>query len=72
MSEARLIEAEFYMDGYMVKGLTWNGHEFLDASRNDTVWSKTKQFVADKGGNIPFQLLTEVLKKISIKHFGLE
>ncbi|MDM5193041.1 DUF2513 domain-containing protein [Bacillus hominis] len=43
--------------------LTWDGHEFLEAIRNDTVWNKLKQTIAEKGGNIPF----EVMKALAIK-----
>jgi hypothetical protein len=33
--------------------LTWQGHEFLDSVRRDTVWQKVKLFVAEKGGLRP-------------------
>ena len=34
--------------------LTWEGHEFLNAIKNDTVWNNVKQTVKEKGGAIPF------------------
>jgi hypothetical protein len=43
--------------------LTWAGHEFLDAARNDTVWRKTKELVKEKGGSIPFEVLKGLLVK---------
>ena len=46
--------------------LTWPGHEFLDAVRNDTVWRKIKETVKDKGGSIPF----EILKTLAIQFAG--
>ena len=38
-------------------GLTWEGHEFLDAIRNDTVWKSVKDTVKEKGGAVPFEIL---------------
>ena len=46
--------------------LTWNGHEFLDAIRNETVWNKVKEVVKEKGGSIPF----EVLKTLAVQFAG--
>ncbi|WP_294124221.1 DUF2513 domain-containing protein [Sphingomonas sp.] len=51
---------------WMARRLTWQGHEFLDAVRNDTVWIKVKETVKEKGGTIPF----EVLKALAIKFAG--
>lgn len=34
---------------YAVKGLTWAGHEFLDASRDPKNWEKAKGIMRDVG-----------------------
>jgi hypothetical protein len=41
----------------MARGLTWEGHEFLDSIKNETVWNKTQQAVKDKGGSVSFEIL---------------
>jgi hypothetical protein len=41
--------------------LTWDGHEFLDKIKSDTVWNKTKDTIKQKG--IPFVL--DVVKEIA-------
>lgn len=46
--------------------LTWQGHEFLDAIKNDTVWQRIKDTVKEKGGSIPF----DVLKALALKYVG--
>jgi hypothetical protein len=54
--KCRLLEAQDLChmgpDGYVAlpKRLTWNGHEFLDAVRDDEVWRRTKEG-ARKAGN---------------------
>src|SRR4051812_28617180 len=67
LSDAGLLEANNLTtyDGFKwtPKNLTWKGHEFLDAARNETVWKKTTEIVKDKGGSIPFEVLKDLLIK---------
>jgi hypothetical protein len=53
------------------KRLTWEGHEFLDAAKNDTIWNKAKDLVKEKGGSIPFEVLKGMLIKMTASLFGL-
>ena len=41
--------------------LTWEGHEFLDQIRDDTVWNNTKKTIKEKA--LPF--VFDVVKSIS-------
>jgi DNA-binding transcriptional ArsR family regulator len=41
--------------------LTWEGHEFLAASRNETVWKKVKAKLTAGAGDIPIAILKELL-----------
>lgn len=41
--------------------LTWEGHEFLDKIREDTVWNKTKDLITKKG----LPMVLDVVKEIS-------
>lgn len=43
-----------------VSRLTWEGHDFLDKIREDTLWNKTKGFIKDK--TLPMTL--DVIKEI--------
>lgn len=51
--------------------LTWDGYEFIDAARNETVWAKFKKTVAEKGGAIPFSVATNLLTAVARQEFGL-
>lgn len=42
--------------------LTWEGHEFLDAIRSDTVWQKTKKIFTEQGVAMTFELVKTVAK----------
>lgn len=46
------------------KALTWAGHEFLDAAKEETRWKKAKG-VASKVGGISFDVLKAILVKLS-------
>lgn len=66
LQEAGLISASFThtIDGRVFAAgvrLTWDGHEFLDASRNATIWSNAKSSVLKLGGTVAFELLKEIL-----------
>ena len=45
--------------------LTWEGHEFLDAIRSDTVWQKTKKAFIDQGVSMTFDLVRTAAKEVA-------
>jgi len=51
--------------------ITWAGHDFLAAVRNETVWAKLKIVLKDKGLSLPFALLQELALKILKGQIGL-
>jgi hypothetical protein len=79
---ALLIEAEL-IDGSVVSGsngypaathairLTWKGHEFLDAARNETIWKKALAKVKESGASITLSLLQQVLTNLLKQHFQI-
>ena len=51
--------------GAYVERLTWDGHEFLDAARNESVWNNAKVIIKEKVGTVSFEVLKTLLIKIS-------
>jgi hypothetical protein len=56
--------------------LTWEGHDYLDAIRDEGIWAKTKAAVAETGGSATLEVIKAVAvgfvkKKIS-QHTGIE
>ena len=53
LHQAKLIEAVETGDidryDYTARSLTWEGREFLDKIRKDTVWNGVKKTIKDKG-----------------------
>lgn len=45
----------------LIRGLTWEGHEFLDTIRDPEIWKKTKDGTALAGG-FTFELLKDLAK----------
>lgn len=43
-----------------VARLTWDGHDFLDKIREDTIWNKTKDTIASKGLPLAFDIVKAV------------
>lgn len=80
LSEAGLVEAEtgwnpVPMDpttlGYYVTDLTWAGHDFLDAARDEGIWAKAKERFSDAGVSATFTLLKEMLENLGRGNLGL-
>ena len=54
-----------------IHGITWKGHEFLDAVRDDTIWNKTKDKVASVGGSATVEIVTQVATGFIKQMLGL-
>ncbi len=47
--------------GFCVRGLTWQGHDFLDSVRDPDIWRRTKEG-AQKAGGFTVELLGDLAK----------
>lgn len=47
--------------------LTWEGHDFLDACRNESVWNKAKETLKSIGGDVPLTVVKALLVDIISK-----
>lgn len=74
MVEAGLVEAQVArsqfipIDGYIFR-LTFAGHDFLEAAKNDGTWAKVKAHVLKSGASVTFDLLKDLLKAELAKGF---
>lgn len=51
------------LDGHVyVERMTWQGHEFLDSIRDDTIWGKTKDKAVSKGLGLTFDMVVSITK----------
>jgi hypothetical protein len=75
--EAELVEGVIrknevgYPNGARAIRLTWRGHEFLDAARNNTVWKKALGHLKKAGVQVTLPVLEELLKKAAKEVLGL-
>lgn len=51
--------------------LTWKGHEFAEAARDDTRWKKAMGIVQEKGGSVTVAVLTQLLGSLMRAALGL-
>jgi hypothetical protein len=54
------------------KCLTWNGHEFLDAARDEGIWKQAKAKLSDIGGSSALAVVQAILTKLAMQAVGLE
>lgn len=60
-----------YPKEFQAERLTWAGHEFLDAIRDDTVWNKTKEIFKTKGLDMSFETIKTVATAAMTSMLGL-
>ena len=75
--EAGLVEGEVVhghngqiVGAAMIK-LTWAGHDFLDAARSESIWSKAKEKILSAGGGWTLELLKALLLQEAKQSLGL-
>jgi len=56
---------------WLPQRLTWDGHEFLDLARKDTIWNAAKARVLDATGSVSLTLLKDVLQGITRSTLGV-
>ncbi|MBM3775142.1 MAG: DUF2513 domain-containing protein [Acidobacteria bacterium] len=55
----------------LITSLTWAGHEFTEAARDESQWKKTLATVKEKGGAITFEVLKQLLSILMKDRFGI-
>ncbi len=64
-------DAKGFPSGTVRSRLTWTGHEFLDAARNDAIWKKAREKIKHSGVQVTVSVLEELLKKLLKESLGL-
>ena len=44
----------------LIFGLTWQGHDFLESIRNDTIWNKVKGKIKAAGAGMTLEIVKEL------------
>ena len=57
---------------WLVKTLTWKGHEFLDATRTATVWQQVLARLKDRGVDVPFNVIQRLAAQIGASMLGVD
>jgi hypothetical protein len=76
MLDAGFIEGEVISDASgspaaaVIIRMTWAGHDFLDSTRDPTIWNKAKERVLKPGISWSFSILVEFLKAEAQRQLG--
>ncbi len=68
LNQAGLVEAENLSKStqkmkWRARHLTWDGHEFLEASKNQTTWDRVKATMAEKSVGMSIDIIKWLLLK---------
>ena len=70
--EARVVKGSMGkpISAFVIR-LTWQGHDFLDAAKDDTIWAKARDRILKPGISFTFSILVEFLKQEAKQRLGL-
>jgi len=72
MIDAGLVDGEVHSETMaFIRRLTWYGHDFLDAAKDDTIWNKAKEHIFKPTVSWTFSLLLDYLKREAALKLGL-
>jgi hypothetical protein len=60
---------------FLIKSMTWQGHDFLDSTRDESIWKTVKETLVKKGlslEGVAFNVLTQVISAVAKNHINLE
>src|SRR5262249_54163060 len=70
LGEAGLLKA-VELGRWEAQSLTWAGHDWIDATRNDSTWHKVKATARDRGVSLTFELTKQLAIHIAKSQLGL-
>lgn len=75
LAQAGLIRALDFSAGpdadWRPTSLTWQGHEFLAAARNESIWHQVKARLKDRGLDAPLSIVQQLAIQIAASMLGL-
>lgn len=76
LREAGFIEMNYERFGggeqqIFIHRITWTGHEFLEAVRNDSIWAKSTKVMMSAGIGLGWPILQAVLRAKAAEHLGI-
>jgi hypothetical protein len=73
--EECLVKGEIYQvwpdNSFLIDGLTWKGHDFIEAAKDDSIWLKATKTLFLPTVSITFDLLLQWLKAEAKQKLGL-
>ena len=57
---------------WLVRSLTWKGHELLDATRTEGVWQQVLARLKDRGVDAPIGVIQELAAQIAASMLGVK
>ena len=57
--------------GFMIKDITYDGHQYLNNIRDKSIWQQTLEKVRSVGGSVSLSVLSQIAEKIVLSKLGL-
>jgi Hypothetical protein (DUF2513) len=70
LDQAGYVTGTRAMGAYLVRSMTWDGHEFLDNIKDATIWNQTKEKAKEIPG-VSLKIIAEIATSLIRAHFHL-
>ena len=77
LSDARFIEIESetslsrYIKDFTISRITFDGYEYLESVRDDTIWTSVKNHLSQIGGDASVDVVKTLASSLVLKQLGL-
>lgn len=59
-------------EAFVITGITWKGHDFLDSIRKDVIWKRVLKKLASVGGAASLEIVVQLAKQQVKESLGLK
>lgn len=60
------------LTSFRITRLTFEGHNYLNAIRDNTIWAKTKEKLVSVGSSATIEIVSQLATSIAKKTLGIE
>lgn len=68
---ADIVHLDDAVDDFLITRITFDGYDYLDSIRNDSIWNEVKQKISSVGGSVSLDIVKELGVTLVRQHLGI-
>ncbi|MCB5725314.1 DUF2513 domain-containing protein [Mitsuokella jalaludinii] len=66
-----IVHLDDAVDDFLITRITFDGYDYLDSIRNDSIWNEVKQKISSVGGSVSLDIVKELGVTLVRQHLGI-